>query len=392
MDPFNSQYILKEKRWLWIDYDKGISIILVGFGHCYLTLNGHGLALSSYPFFNYINTLLYGFRMPLFFIISGLLVGKSLNKKGASGYIGDRVNNILYPLFVWGTIQITIQLLAARYTNNGATPLNYLYLITDPRQNGHFWYLNALFFIGCYYALLKSKLKVSPVAQLVFGFILYSVSAYFKLNGLDFGFLNDICEYYVFFALGDVISKIMLAEGNIERFSSWKIFLPLICVFAVVQYYFTRDNIKPTTFGIQYTEYNHPFLFLFEALIGCVTSVSFSFLLQKYRALTFLRIVGYHSLFIYCMQIIVMSFVRIVCMNVFHIYYVPALVLIVWTSGIILPIFFYNLCLKYNLWWLYTYKKPVKQVEYMKASNIFWFDRNKKLLEKKEAEALLNTN
>ena len=392
MDPFNSQYILKEKRWLWIDYDKGISIILVGFGHCYLTLNGHGLALSSYPFINYINTFLYGFRMPLFFIVSGLLVGKSLNKKGAGGYIGDRINNILYPLFVWGTIQITIQLLATKYTNNGTTPLNYLYLITDPRQNGHFWYLNALFFIGCYYALLKSKLKVTPVAQLVFGFILYCASAYFKLNGLNFGFLNDICEYYFFFALGDVISKIMLAEGNIERFSSWKIFLPLIIAFGFVQYYFTRDNIRVTDFGIQYTEYRHPFLFLFEALLGCVTSVSFSFLLQKYKAFTFFRIVGYHSLFVYCMQIIVMSLARIVCMNVLHIYYVPALVLIVWTSGIVLPIFFYNFCLKYNLWWLYTYKKPVKQVEYMKASNIFWFDRNKKLLEKKEEEALLNTN
>ncbi len=393
MDPFNSQYILKEKRWLWIDYDKGISIILVGFGHCYMTLNGHGLALSHYPFINYINTFLYGFRMPLFFIVSGLLVGKSLNKKGYNGYLSDRINNILYPLFIWGTIQITIQLLFSRYTNNGTTPLNYLYLLTDPRQNGHFWYLNALFFIGGIYALLKSKLKLGPVAQIIIGFALYSVSAWIKLTGHNWGLLNDICEYYFFFALGDLVSKIMLAEGNIERFSSWKIFLPLIVAFGFVQYYFTRDNLQVTPVGVQYTEYHHPFLFLFEALLGCITSVSFSFLLQKYRLFTFFRIVGYHSLFIYCMQIIVMSLARIVCMNLLHLYYVPALVLIVWTSGIVLPIFFYNFCLKYNLWWLYTYKKPVKQVEYMKASNIFWFDRNnKKLLEKKEEEALLNTN
>ncbi|MGZ3836852.1 MAG: hypothetical protein ACXVB0_25270, partial [Mucilaginibacter sp.] len=57
---------------------------------------------------------------------------------------------------------------------------------------------------------------------------------------------------------------------------------------------------------------------------------------------------------------------------------VPALVLIVWTSGVILPVFFYNFCLKYNLWWLYTYRKPKPQVAYMKTANIFWFDKKKK--------------
>lgn len=392
MDPFNSRFILSEKRWLWIDYDKGISIMFVGFGHCFLTLNGHGLPLSDYPFINYLNTFLYGFRMPLFFIISGLLVGKSLAKKGYGGYISDRTNNILYPLLIWGSVQVTLQLLAARFTNNGTTPWNYLYLITDPRQNGPFWYLNALFFIGGIYALLRSKLKISPVLHIIFGFALYSVSAYMKTHGIDKGFLNDICEYYFFFALGDLISNIMLAEGNIERFTSWKIFLPLLAVFIYVQYHFTQLNIKPTPLGMQYVEYQQPFWFLIEALIGCVTSVSFSFLLQRYKALTFIRIVGYHSLFIYVMQIVTMSFTRIVCMSVFHLYYVPALVLIVWTSGIVLPVFFYNFCLKYGLWWLYTFKKPKKQVEYMKTASIFWFNRSKKTEIKLEKEALTNTN
>ncbi|MBS1532325.1 MAG: acyltransferase [Bacteroidetes bacterium] len=384
MDLFNSRYILQEKRWLWIDYDKGISIMLVGFGHCCMILNGHNLPFERYPFINYINTFLYGFRMPLFFIVSGLLVGKSLNKKGVKGYISDRTNNILYPLFVWGIIQVTMELFAASITHNHVTAMNYLDLIIRPREDGHFWYLNALFFIGSIYAILKSKLKIPPLAQLALGFGLYSINAYIRLNSLDFGLFNDICEYYFFFALGDVVSKIMLAEGNIDRFSSWKIFVPLIILFVAVQYYFTKDNIKPTIYGVAYIENMHPFLFMAEALLGCVTSVSFSFLLQKYKVLTFIRIVGYHSLFIYCMQIIMMSVARILCMNVFHLYNVPALVLIVWTSGVILPVFIYNFCLKYGLWWLYTYRKPEKQVAYMKTANIFWFDRKKKDPEKKE--------
>ncbi|MDQ2753740.1 MAG: acyltransferase, partial [Bacteroidota bacterium] len=115
MDLFNSKQVLSEKRWLWIDYDKGISIILVGYGHCLSILGGHVPDLNNYVAFNYVGSFLFGFRMPLFFIVSGLLVGKSLHKKGLSNYIINRANNILFPLLVWGIIEISIQLFAARY-------------------------------------------------------------------------------------------------------------------------------------------------------------------------------------------------------------------------------------------------------------------------------------
>ena len=116
MNPTYSTQVVNEKRWLWLDYDKGISILLVGYGHCLATLTGHVSNLSDYNFFNYIGTFLYGFRMPLFFIVSGMLVGRSLVKKGLHNYIGDRMNNILYPLLIWGCIEISLQIIAARFT------------------------------------------------------------------------------------------------------------------------------------------------------------------------------------------------------------------------------------------------------------------------------------
>lgn len=371
MDPFNSRFILKEKRWLWIDYDKGISIILVGYGHCYGILQQHGLALDNYPFFNYIGVFLYGFRMPLFFIVSGLLIGKSLTKKGLSAYIGDRFNNILYPLCIWGFLQITLQLITNRFSHNDVQPISYLNLIINPRETGHFWYLNALFCIGVIYAFLKAKLQLKPLVQVILGLVLFAGASYIHIHNINAGFLTDVFEYYLFFALGDLMSNLMLAEKNVRRFSSWKIFFPLLALFLTIQYYFTQINIKPTTDGINYVQNKLPFFFLMEALVGCAISINFSFLLQKYRALTFLRVVGFHSLFIYCMQIITMTAARVVFVNVLKITYVPALILLVWSSGIMLPIFFYNFCLRYNLWWLYTFRKPAMQVEYLQTRNIF---------------------
>ena len=379
MDPFNSKFILKEKRWPWIDYDKGISIILVGYGHCLASLNGHVTDLDNYVLFTYFGAFFYGFRMPLFFIVSGLLVGRSLNKKSLNGYLGDRINNILYPLLVWGFIEISMQILAARFShftvNDAIGPSRYLKLIIDPRETGHFWYLNALFCIGAIYAFIKSAIKLKPSLHLLLGFGLFSLSAYINVNDIYAGLLTDIFEYYFFFALGELISDMMLDENNIRRLSSWKIFFPLMIAFCIIQYFFTEINLRPSPYDDRFVEVKMPFFFLLEALIGCATSISFSFLLQKYKLFTWIRIVGYHSLFVYCMQIITITATRIILQSIIHITYTPAIIISTWASGVVLPIFFYNLCLRYNLWWLYTFRKPQKQVDYLSSTNIFSFKR-----------------
>ena len=361
MDIFNSAAILNKKRWVFIDSDKGISIILVGFGHCLSVLDNHGLALDSYPTVKYISVFLYGFRMPLFFIISGIFISSSLKKKQVQGYVADRVNTILYPLAIWGFIEVTFQLITSKYTNNGITAMNYLNLFVDARKTGHFWYLNTLFFIGVIYAILKAKLHLKPIVQVGLGLIMYCFSSYIHLNNLNAALFTDICEFYIFFALGDLMSNIILKKENVDRFSSLKIFFPLFAVFLVMQYQFAEYNMHGGTEGINYVEHKMPFFFLIEALIGCAISINVSFLLQKYNLFKFLRVIGFHSLFIYCMQIIVMTMSRVVMVNILNITHVPSLIIVIWAAGIVLPMLFYNICMHYNVWWLFTYKKPVYQ-------------------------------
>lgn len=352
---------------------------MVAYGHCYETLKDHGLALDQYPFFNYIGVFLYGFRMPLFFIISGLLIVKSLNKKGLSVYISNRSNNILHPLFVWGIIQVTLQIIMNRFTHNGYAPIDYLNLIINPRRTGIFWYLNALYCIGVIYAFLHVKLKVPAIAQLCIGGVLYALFP--LMYHIKAGLFIDIFEYYVFFALGDLLSNLMLDDQKMRIYTSWKFFVPLLLSFLAIQYYCTPFNLQASDFGIRYVEVNKPYLFFAQAIIGCALSVNCSFFLQKLQVLKFLRIVGYHSLYIYCIQIIVMTVARTICIGVLHITYVPALIFIIWSAGIVLPIFFYNLCLRYGFWWLFSYRKPEKEIAYIKTADIFSFTKGKKLAE-----------
>jgi fucose 4-O-acetylase-like acetyltransferase len=356
---FNSKAILGEHRTQWIDYDKGISIILVGYGHAFAVLQGHGTSFENYPFLNYIGVFLYGFRMPLFFIISGMLLGKSLQRKGVRGYLYNRVNNILHPLLVWGIIEITIKLASAGEIPSLRILLaDYLNLLIDPRKTGVFWYLNALFCIGIIYSIVKTKLALNTSHQLVVGLLFFCLSAYIHINGYSAGFLTDIFEYYLFFAIGDYISKLMLSEKGKAYFTSPRLYIPLFLVFVTLQYYATQINLGSGSAGMVYVEKRLPFLFLAQALLGCAISVSFSFMLEKHKKLVFLRVVGFHSLFIYCMQIIVMNFSRIALVNQLGIKEVLILFPLIWFLGIAIPIITYNCCIRWRLWWLFTLRRP----------------------------------
>ncbi len=205
MDFFNKNFILSNKRFGWIDYDRGISIILVTYRHCYESMEKAGLDMKSHPYLEYINVFFFGFRMPLFFIASGIFISGSMRKRGLGTYAKNRVQTILYPMLVWGVIQITLQILmsGSEHINSDVDPVSYLYLLIWPRTTGQFWYLNALFFVGIIYALLKSFLKFKVGHQLAFGLILYAANAYFNHKGTNIYMGADIFKYYLFFAIGD---------------------------------------------------------------------------------------------------------------------------------------------------------------------------------------------
>ena len=69
-DLFNAKYILASNRLGWIDYVRGICIILVCYRHCFDGLKEANLPVSDYPVLQVLNVCFYSFRMPLFFIVS----------------------------------------------------------------------------------------------------------------------------------------------------------------------------------------------------------------------------------------------------------------------------------------------------------------------------------
>lgn len=359
---FNFEKILGSSRYAWIDYAKGLCIILVTFRHVQEGLHPAG---TPYPYhgLKFADVFFFSFRMPLFFIVSGIFLGGTLRKKSVNDYITGRFKTLVWPLLIWGVIQITLQLLFKDYVNVDRQYIDYLYLIIKPREIEQFWYLHTLFLTGSLYAIMKVKAKFSILQQILLGIVLYSLVGYFRYNKFhetlgitEHIFILDVFFYYIFFAVGDMFGKAILDEKNFKAWSSTKTFLLFTPVFIVLEAYFAQINI---THDWDYYVQNHmPALFLIVGLVGGAYLIHCSFLLQKLNVAKFIRVIGYHSLHIYVIHLAVTAATRIFFRHVLHYDNFVVLLLVSTVLGIGVPILFFYVTDRMGMWWLFTLKNP----------------------------------
>lgn len=369
-DLFNSKQILATNRYAWIDYVRGICIILVCYRHCFEGLKESSLPTQNYPFLEILNVCFYSFRMPLFFIVSGLFVTSSLFKKGLKKYIGNRFNIIFYPLLIWGSIQITLQLLLRDYVNAKPALTDYINLIIFPRNpnnNQQFWYLNTLFFVGAFYAFFKVIFKFKLWQQVVLSVLLYAIASYWSYNDITFYIFPDVFHHYIYFCLGNVFSAYILKKENQDKSVTPKWLWPSVLMFIAVQTIFTIVNIRHAEDN--FINHKMPWAYLLISLAGCAFVIQLGFVLQQSGVLKWLRVLGYHSLYIYLMHLMIIAAVRIFILKVLGIESVYLILSVAMVAGVLLPIIFYNVAMRWGLWWLFTFEKPLDNTALVNNKN-----------------------
>lgn len=348
---FNLTY-LETSRYNWVDYVKGIAILLVVYRHVLIGIERTGLDVPSYLV--NANMIFYSFRMPLFFILSGLFISASINKRTNRQLAWIKFEHLLYPYLIWATLQITLQIAFSSFTNASRGLEDYAYILYQPRNLDQFWYLPALFNVTMIYLLVKTKLGAPVWLQLLLGAALYFLSAYCR----PISMIADWMEFYLFFALGDAVSRFFFQPLIQKKLSSTILLLAISPVFVIVQlYYLTKTE--------DYFLYDQSgrVEFIAISLIGCISMFILAFNFQKWGILSFLRIIGFHSLYIYVMHVFVAAFVRIVFMKVFLIQSPLVLLICGIVFSITLCIAFYNLLIRNGpLWFLFSFRKekPLK--------------------------------
>ncbi len=362
---------MKLSRLSWIDYARGIAIILVCYRHVFEGSKEAGIEMGSYHFLEYINIFLYSFRMPLFFIISGLFFTRSLQKKGLKLYIEDRARSILYPYFVWGFIQLSLQIIFTKYTNGHPTVSSYLNLFYLPREIAQFWYLYALFNVSFVYSFVKHFLKLTVFYNIIIGLFLFYISSLIYQQSIPTGLVFDIFHYYIFFAIGDFVSSFLLNPENMKYFESGKNLFLMLLPFLGGQIYFLFQNLHHSTSKYMYVEFYEPVIFLFIALVGCTFIIHLTFYLQRKNSLKWLTVLGKHSLYIYVSSVIVFASVRIMLTKLFYVDNIFIILCSGILAGLTVPIVLYKLAVRFNMRFIFTLEKPLpKEINNNTTDNI----------------------
>lgn len=150
-----------KSRLAWADTARGIGIVLVVFGHAALGLMHAHLAREEGLLSSAVKYI-YVFHMPLFFWLSGLFAKDKLQTE-FHRYFSQVLRVIAYPYVVWASLQICVQTIFSRFTNEPASFADFLTVLTHPSRQ--FWFLYVLALIKCVHWLLA---RVFPSNAAVF--------------------------------------------------------------------------------------------------------------------------------------------------------------------------------------------------------------------------------
>jgi len=130
-------------RLVWLDVARGIGIILVAVGHALGGIidspMGIGATGLRQAFF-----VIYSFHMPLFFMLSGALVARRI-ERNLGGFAQGLLIDLVWPYFLWSVIQFTVIYALGSLANRPINALWPTFMALPYVPISQFWFLYALF-------------------------------------------------------------------------------------------------------------------------------------------------------------------------------------------------------------------------------------------------------
>lgn len=172
----------------WVDTAKGICIILVVMMHSTL---GVGEAMGGEGFMHGIVAFAKPFRMPDFFLVSGLFLSRVIDRDWRA-YGDKRVVHFLYFYLLWLLIQSALKFPAVSGGSLGGFVEHLAFALVEPFSTLWFIYMLAVFSV-----LTKLLRRVPPM-------VLLAAAAALEIAPIEtsWAFLNEFCARYVYFLAG----------------------------------------------------------------------------------------------------------------------------------------------------------------------------------------------
>lgn len=331
----------------WVDYARGLAILLVIFRHTMVGLKRADIVISDNIYF--IQEFLLNVRMPVFFILSGVFLGATIKKNTFSKVVSNKTANLLYPYVLWSVIFITFQLILSKYTNSQRSWTDYKYILFQPRELDHLWYLLALFNTTMLFLLVQKMTSLKPVFHFLLAIILYC----FHPLVYAYSLVSDVMYNYVFLVFGVMMyEKIMQLEYL--KLKRLLLLLAIITPFFIAGQLFWLYNITENYQPVK-DFYILPFLLII--FIASIVYYLVSRILYTMQVAGFLAWIGKYSLYIYILHVFVIALVRVLFINFLKINNQYLLITVSMLLGVLIPVWFYFIIKKFNIKYLFSFNK-----------------------------------
>lgn len=305
-----------QRRIDWVDYAKGFCIVMVVTMHSTLGVEAYA---GAEGWMHYLVEFAKPFRMPDFFLISGLFLARVIDRDWQR-YVDRKVIHFFYFYALWMTIQFAFKAPAIVGELGAAGAVKfYLYSYIEPFGTLWFIYLLPVFFV-----VTKILRRVPPL-------FVFTLAAAIEIASVETGYtmIDEFASRYVYFFAGywlaqnwfwlaaQVQAKPMLAIAGL---SAWAL-------------------VNGAMVFLGYASL--PILSLILGFAGAAAVVAFSALLSKVKWLDLLRYAGENSIVIYLAFFLPMAVTRVVLLKTGIITDLGAVSLIVTAAGVIVPLVFH---------------------------------------------------
>ncbi len=309
MTPNGTSAITAE-RVDWVDYAKGLCIVMVVMMHSVL---GVELAAGQTGFMHPLVAFAKPFRMPDFFLISGLFLSVVIDRDWRT-YLDRKVVHFAYFYLLWVTIQFGFK--APGFAAETGWPhVGFMYLESFIEPFGTLWFI---YLLPVFFVVAKVTRRMPPL-------MIWGVAALLEMAHIATGWtvIDEFGARFVYFYSGYLFAHHVFALSDRARAR------PALALAGLAAWALINGGLVASGFS------EWPLISLLLGLAGACAIVTMGTLLARAHWLNFLRACGEHSIVIYLAFFLPMAATRTLLLRAGPIHDIGTISLVVTIVGVV---------------------------------------------------------
>ena len=293
----------------WVDYAKGICIVMVVMMHSVL---GVEIAAGQTGFMHLVVMFAKPFRMPDFFLISGLFLSVVIDRDWRT-YLDRKVVHFAYFYVLWVTIQFGFKAPSFAAETNWSH-VGFLYLESFIEPFGTLWFI---YLLPVFFVVTKATRRMPPL-------LIWGVAALLEMAHVATGWtvIDEFCARFVYFYSGYLFAQYVFALSDRARAR------PALALAGLALWALVNGSLVKSGFS------EWPLISLALGLAGACAIIIIGTLLARAHWLTFLRFCGEHSIVIYLAFFLPMATTRTLLLKTGVIHDIGTISLVVTVVGV----------------------------------------------------------